>query len=280
MILKNVLRYIGFLSIDVVLGALAGGIMAVKLLNTQMSVYWWIVLALSVWIIYTADHLIDSLKIQSKAFAKRRQFYHKYFKKLLGAIIILSTAVIYLSLNFLSQKIIFYGMFLGAIIFLYFLFLYFSPTEKIRFLPKELIVAIIYTAGIYFAPLTQTSIPINLLNGLLIFIFFLVVWSDILLIAVFEYEKDLHDGFISFPILFGEKKTTVLIKSILLLVCILLIYSVFYFDKIRLSAAAILFLISVFQLIIYTKRKYFIKNERYRIFTEIIFFLPALMYFT
>ena len=58
----NLLQLFQAFSLDVVIGALAVGLFAIKLLLVRPNPWWWLVLALSVWVVYTADHLIDGFQ--------------------------------------------------------------------------------------------------------------------------------------------------------------------------------------------------------------------------
>jgi len=265
----------------VVLGALAGGVMAEKVLETKAGFYWWVILALSVWIIYTFDHLLDAIKIKDRTLAGRRVFYYNNLKILFVVLFIVGLADVYLSLRFFSSRVIFYGGLLGLITALYFLLIHLIDNQKLFLFQKEIIVALIYTAGIYLVPVLTSPEMINTQQILIIISFFLLVWSDILLIAVFERKDDLHDGFASFPVIFGIQKTDRLIQRLVKAVFVLQIFTIAFFPykNIYFVANLLLVAIGLGQLLIWNKRLYLQKNNRYRLLTEFVFYLPALMFF-
>ena len=78
--LGKVYRLAQFLSLDVVLGALFTGMMAAKLLNCPLPLAWWIGFPLSVWIFYTADHLMDAYRLGAQAHTDRHLFHYTYFR--------------------------------------------------------------------------------------------------------------------------------------------------------------------------------------------------------
>ncbi len=280
-ILIKIYKRISFLSLDIVLGALSGSIMAQKVFNTPINYSWLIILGISVWIIYTADHLLDSIKSKNLIAAERRLFYRKYFKLLFVLEIFFLIIVLYMSFKLIEIKLIKAGLIIGLLIAFYFLMLYLFNAKKTLLLQKEMIVALIYTTGIFIAPLSKVYPDINIYQILIIISFFLIVWADILLIAIFELNKDIHDNFTSLPVIIGIESTAGFM-SILLYIAFIFIVLISLFSQINTiytMSSIILFVIGISQIIIYKQRYYFSKNDIYRFATEAIFFLPAFMIF-
>ena len=273
------IKYFGFLSFDVVLGALASGVMAVRLLNVQMPGYWWLILGTAVWLVYTSDHLLDAVKMKNRPDAERRQFINRNFWGLSITVLIVGLLNLILSIYYLDKSVLYSGFLIGLIIIGYFLLINFLKIKRRIFLQKELIVALIYTAGIYIAPLLRINFLINAVQIILIVCFFLLVWSDILLIALFEYEKDLHDQFKSFPVLYGKQISQTVIKLILfaVLLALIAINLFFKYNRLVFVSSIILACIAALQFFLLKKRSLFSKNDTYRIFTEGMFYLPAVL---
>ena len=59
----RLIRFMNILSLDVVAGALLSSAFAAALLEVRPAVPYWMVLGMSVWIIYTADHLVDAYRL-------------------------------------------------------------------------------------------------------------------------------------------------------------------------------------------------------------------------
>ncbi len=274
-------KYFNFLSLDVVLGAMSGGILAAKLLHTNINYCWLSILGISVWMIYTADHLLDSLQSKNKAPAKRRLFYRKYFKLLVVFEVCFLILVLFLSIRFLQPKIVEAGLTVSLFIAIYFLTIFLFNAKKTLWMQKEFIVALIYTIGIFITPFIEAYPNIKVSQILIFSSFLLTVWSDILLIAIFEYDKDKHDAFSSLPIMVGIKKSILIMYLLLTASFILLLIANSFFstNKIYLWSSFIILLIGVIQVLIHKQKTYFENNERYRIITEAIFFLPALIIF-
>ena len=78
---------LNILSIDIVIGSVAGGIFVVKLLNIQPGFAWRIILPFSVWIVYSLDHLIDGIIYKNSSLTLRNLFYYHYRKEVFKLII-------------------------------------------------------------------------------------------------------------------------------------------------------------------------------------------------
>jgi len=275
------IRKLQVLSIDVVLGALSGGVLAVKSLNVQMGVAWWIVLAVAVWIVYTTDHLIDSNKLGNTASGERRLFYYENSRIILVTTIVLVVVVLFISFLLLDNKIVWFGLSMGIFVAIYLLLIQIKGSKKTIWLQKELIVAIVYSTGIWAGPILCSLNIIGFYEIILIASFFLIVWADILFIAQCEIENDKRDGFTSLPVIIGEKNTVKLISLILSVSGLSLLFLIFSQNTdLRIIISAIILLIMSFVLHISLRNKnVLLKRERYRVLAEGIFFLPALIVF-
>ena len=267
------------LSIDIVFAALSVGLMSTKVLSVNMQTAWWIVLALSVWIIYTSDHLIDSNKLGDSASSERRLFYHKNFKLILIIVVILILVTSFISFLFLEIQTVYFGIAMSLFVAVYLLVIQLKGSDKIWWLQKELIVAIVYVFGIWGAPILYGLNKITISEMILVFTFIQIVWADILIIALYELKNDKQDKFTSLPIIIGKKKTELLIlflliESIFLSVMLLFIQET---RKEIVFAVIIMILMIFIMLFMLKKQSYFKHNERYRLVAEAVFFLPILM---
>lgn len=88
--LQKLFCYLSWLSIDVVLGAMAGMLFFEELLHANLHWPAYVLLALAVWSIYTLDHVLDVRK-KTKALSDRRTFHLRNWNAL---VILLSLAVV------------------------------------------------------------------------------------------------------------------------------------------------------------------------------------------
>ena len=97
-----VFSYAEMLSIDICIGVIGSGALAASFLHAKMRLVWWVILPAAVWVIYTADHLLDAKKIRKEIVNARHKFHREQFTVLaiLAAIVALGcliAAPLYLS---------------------------------------------------------------------------------------------------------------------------------------------------------------------------------------
>jgi len=276
----NFLKTLQLLSIDVVIGTLAVGYMATKLLDITPNPVWWLILPLIVWVVYSLDHIIDSYKNSSDAVIIRHRFHYTYRKPIIIAMIIASIVSITLSLVFLEKQIIYFGLLLSIFIALYFFIIFILKKKKSLLLQKELIIAFVYTSGIFLAPLVWhgEKLPYPIL--LVIFNIFILAWLEGIMISWFEYDKDIADGHTSFTVIVGKINTRrFLIVTQVLLAVLTKISMLSVTTKVEFVALIITIIMDIILLIIVFNPDKFYKNDYYRLLGESVFLLPALIYF-
>ncbi len=243
-----------------------------------MSICWWLCLATAIWVIYTADHLVDAIKI-SAPLDGRRMFYHRHFKMLLLVVVVLSIIVSILGLTFLSSKIIVFGVAIGLISALYLSLVFFFGQKKKVWLQKELYVSVIYTIGIWGSIILMSLKTLNLEELLIILSFFMLVFSDILIFSIYDHRQDVINQFVSLIELLGINKVARLIITLLIASCSLSIALLFFSEpKFKVTGAILLLMAIVLSWIFIGKDK-LANNEWYRYIGETVFFLPALILF-
>jgi len=203
----RLLEILQFLSIDVVVGTLCMAVFATRILNVTANPIWWIILPLSVWVVYSLDHIVDSRKKRDKAVIQRHRFHYIYRRHIITAIAIAAIICLTLCILFLEKQIIIYGSILSGFIFCYLLIIHFSTKKKSILLQKELIIAVVYTLGIFLAPLIwYNGIP-SYPTLYVIFVIFLLAWFEGIMISWFDYDQDIIDGHTSFTIVVGKENT-------------------------------------------------------------------------
>jgi len=271
-------QWLNRLSIDVCLGALAGGIMATRYLDVDPGWAYWIVLPLTVWLIYTADHLIDGWKIKRKASHQRHIFHQDYRRKLIfsSSLILILTA--FFAFVYLPDEIIIFGSILGimAVIYLIIVLLIPSSSSAILF-QKEVFVALFYTAGIW-GPVLVIKIDYSYHEYLAISLFFFLAFAELILLSLKEINADKKDGQRSIPIVSGIRFARVLflITGVyVLLASTLLILSNPSDTAIKAGYIFITMQVGLFVIFFFPETKN--NSQLQRSLGEAIFFLPALI---
>jgi hypothetical protein len=270
--------FLRFLSIEVVLDAMAVGIFAVKWLRINPPAVWWPVLAISVWIIYTTDHLIDAWQLKDKSTIDRHRFHHTYFGLFIGIIVVLAIGNLMMISFFSDPRIIAFGILLAFIVFAYFTALLLKNIFRVH-LPKELIVAFVFVSGIWFVPILLSNRNMDLLSVFILILFLGLAFCEGAMVSFFEYKQDSIDSHTSFAVPYGTKITQKIIKIILfiLLITNLFLY-IFTRSTVEVAGLAILLFMNLLLFIIVQYPDFFAKKGRYRIVGDLVFLMPALLY--
>jgi len=266
------------LSIDVIIGTLAIGFMATKLLRVTANTYWWIVLPLTVWVVYSLDHVIDSFKNKNAAVIARHRYHYTHKREFILAIITISIISLALSLLFLDKEIIKYGVLLSSITGIYLALIYLLKKRRFFLFQKEILIAAVYTIGIFLAPLIwHRNIPPYPVILVIINIF-LLAWIEGVMISWFEYEDDLSDGHTSFATMFGRKNTRLFLIATQVILAVITKLSILYITTTLEFTALIITIVMdiILFVVIMNSDKLFIQKY-YRTIGELVFILPILI---
>jgi hypothetical protein len=124
-------------------------------------------LALAVWIIYTADRVLDAFKEQTLPTA-RHLFYMRYKQ---GALLGLAIAVCIgvLSCVDLEWPVLLFGTAACVLVALYMVSVHIRPFSKLL-IPKELRVSALFALGTVLVPLVKTGVHVRSLSAVLLFV--------------------------------------------------------------------------------------------------------------
>lgn len=258
-------RLLNVLSIDVALGAVCSGIFFAHILQADITSYSLISLGLSVWIIYTVDHLLDAKKINTLATTNRHRFHQQHFQ-LLSILVIVAASINAVLLFFIRRPALITGIVLVVLVILYLLI-----QHSLKFL-KELFVAVVYTTGVLLPAMTNTQLHWKDWNWMVIAQFILIAFLNLIIFSWFDYENDVHDKRVSFVTIFGKKSSKVFIYLLFILSMTLWVAAF----SLQVETMIILGMnVALFNMVYC--HSYFAQNDRYRILGDAIFFLPLLV---
>ncbi len=268
------------LSVDVVAGSVAMGILAVKVCHAEVPLAWWFVLPLTVWVMYTLDHLLDATQTDRAPTIGRHLFHRRHAGVLSYWILVLGAIALGLTLVYLPHQIIVGGMLISVIILLYFISLRVLPMYIKKWIPKELIIACIYVGGIFLVPWWYSDRSMPLENGSLIMVIVLLVWSEGAMASWYDRDNDLRDGHHSFATVMGKALSKRIISGVLLITWLSLIMRFLHQVTMELQAIyVVLIVINMGLLLIMNANAYFAKNAGYRVWGEVLFILPVVLVF-
>ena len=201
------IAWINLLSLDVVTGSLLSGVFAAHVMKVSPGWAYWVVLGSSVWIIYTLDHLVDAMRLKADAHTTRHLFAFKNSYILVGAVGVLAVLDVFLVLRFLEKKVLIFGLAMGVLALVYFLVLHHGKSRQSILVQKEIIVALVYTAGIWGVPVLYAEPLLTNSLALLIVGFFALALMNTLLLAIRDYATDRLDNHPSFALRTGRIST-------------------------------------------------------------------------
>jgi hypothetical protein len=266
-VVERAYRFLNLLSIDIAIGAIACGMYFAWVLHVHVRPYALASLGITVWIIYTADHLLDAWKVKGRASTERHRFHQDHFRTL---VVLLTMAVVidFILIFFIKRPVLFAGLYMIGFVVVYLLF-----HNKLTFL-KEFFVALLYCVGVLLPSLTVTDVSLEMKHYLLFISFFMLALINLLLFSLFDRKDDEKDKRQSFVTLFGEGSTRGTI-TILSSINMLLVF--YLFSEWNETLVVIIpFLMSTVLMTIMIFSRWFERNNRYRLLGDAVFLLPLL----
>lgn len=266
--LSSVYRLINVLSIDIASGAVVSALFFGKLLNVTILPFALVALWLTVWIIYTADHLRDAKTIRHRASSDRHRFHQKHFKTLfvLMGIAIAADAGLML---FMRTLVFEWGLVLAAVVLVYFII------QRYLKIFKELFIAFLYTCGVLLPSVSVILVPILWYQEVVMIQFGLLAFTNLLIFSWFDAEDDLADHQESFATIAGKSFTSICIWTIsvvnVLLGTVLIWTSRFYPEPVIIIIGMNIVLAVLFKAFDWVRH-----HNRYRLIGDAVFLLPVI----
>jgi len=257
-------RIINLLSIDVALGAICSALFFARLLGVNILPYGLISLGLTVWIIYTVDHLMDARRINAQAATARHQFHQQHFNTLF-VVVLITMAANAVIIFFIRKPVLISGVIVALLVGVYLV-----VHRYLNFL-KEVFIALFYTIGVLLPSIAVTSVDYSEWPWIVIVQFFITALINLILFSWFDYEKDLLDGHRSFVTVLGVAASKVFIGILFVSILILTVIA----DTSGMSSIVILVMNSVL-LTVSVFHQYFAINDRFRLAGDVVFFVPLL----
>ena len=275
---QSILNFINTYSILVAIGSLSSYLFFSNLFDVKPNYVLALGLSLSLWIIYTLDHLLDGLSIGKDASSIRHREHFLKHKQMIRWM--LFSLIILIGLSFWVPQVYYgYVLFLFILTLLHFCINYFLSRKYtfLRYL-KEIFVALVVTIGFVITPLIGNEESLNLTQLIYIFIiFYFINLSNLLIFSFFDRDRDHRDNMLTIAHLYSHRKLKRLIylgigmsTTILVISYInghLTLISFFVFASMQLT---LLFITSF--------PSYFKFSDRYRFFGDLIYLYPIVVF--
>lgn len=268
-------KIIRALSLDVVAGACISSVALGSVLYEQVQIVPVVALGLSVWVIYTFDHLWDVRKKETEP-VTFRHFIHWKYSRLIQVFFGAAVISLLIFLAFVPRILLWSGLLLGLGVILYFWVN--IRFKKRRWLPKEVVGAFIYAAGVFLPALATDYFHVPVASWVFFAEFFLLALINLYIFSFYEFSKDKKQGYHSMVTDFGIKRSKQIIAFHFVLLLGVALLALWQLPAHMLMLHLILVIMGVQLLAIFIFPRYFEKAERYRIAGDIIFLYPAALY--
>ena len=268
--MKKIYQYFHLLQFDIAFGAVGISIWFARLENIQYDYLIPTLLGLTVWLIYTFDHLLDAYRYRHQIKGGRYEYFLKHWKVLIIICSLIAIPSFFVALQ-LSKQLWQVGITLSMVVSVYLFLAHFARSKF--YLLKELFVDIIYTGGVLIANIAEKGFRHN---SLAIFWVFAVVFCVLLIYSILEREDDARMKMPSITKQLGLKQITNihdLFLSAAFMSWLLLSYA-YSFDWLWLLPSSIM-MIMFLQFRI--KAPYFYRMGTHRNYGELIFVIPCIV---
>lgn len=262
-------RCFNSLSLDVAAGAVVSSAFFAHVAGQTLSLSILICLGLSVWLIYTADHLVDAYRLKTEAVTARHRLHQQYFRVIGIAFLALFLANLWIVFS-LPRSIILHGASLGVVVVIYFL-----VQARLLFL-KEVFGAALYTVGVILpvaaSPAFVSSKPFWILTAL----FFFIALLNLMLFSWFDAERDRIHKHPSFVTTLG-KSTARKVMLVFFVTGTLAVIMGWWMGSVTAMQASIYGAMILTLWLLLVAKNHFESSDNHRLLGDIVFFYPLWM---
>lgn len=160
--------------------------------DTEFPMVLHLILGLSVWCIYLADRLYDTLRTDAAAMATdRHRFTRRYFKPLAAALCIAAAANLALIIRCVPQNLIVSGLITAALLGVYYVIRLRGGARLAALIPREILCGMLFSLGCVITPHAYAepgTIGVRFWLGA--FLLGLACSASCILISIWEREED------------------------------------------------------------------------------------------
>ncbi len=266
-----------YLSLDIVLGALASTCLAAGLFHAQPAWPWWLCLALTVWLLYTGDHLLDAWRHRKKIERKRHYFLLEHRRNLIWFMGVAATIDVMLIINLLDKELFKYALVLAGLVLLFYAMRHVFRKNRILQIPGEFFVMLLYMAGTWLGPAVAFEGSIEAGHGMIALIFLGVLLMNLGVISLYDIKLDSRMGIASLANLLGIKRTRNLLLGSAIAIYLISLLQFLIFDMDRFSQYALILtgMCTILLLVLYYPSR-FRKNDYFRLAADAVLMMGFL----
>jgi hypothetical protein len=249
-VFRTTLHFFNLLSLDVVLGAVAGMYFFSDILESKSPLLSYFLLGMAVWGIYTLDHLVDAKMTNKQATSPRHKFHQQNFHLIsLAWVLVVLTGFSFLFLFPEIHFVIIPGILLALIMTSLMACLRWIG-EKASWL-KEISTAVFYVSGITMVPWLLKNPDFNTeIFYLLVSAYLMLAFLNLLILSYMDQRVDERDGFGSILVILTKSQLSHLIWFLGIFGVVFLVVIFFWqpsYFKIHISMVLLMFLSHLIQ---------------------------------
>lgn len=187
-------RTFQFLSLDIVGGAMASSLFASRMLEARPGWAWWVALGITVWLLYTGDHLLDAWKFRKKGLRDLHRFIFNHRRILMWIMGIAAVTDLMIIFNFLGTLLVKYALLLAGLVLLFYAMRHLFRRNRLFFIPGEVFVLLLYMAGTWLGPWVARQGALRTSHALVAILFTLVLLMNLGVISLYDVKLDSRMG--------------------------------------------------------------------------------------
>lgn len=273
----KIYRTLHFLSLDIVLGALATSFFGSRLFASDPGLIWYITLALTVWLLYTGDHILDAFKHRKKIERELHYFMMKNRKTLVWSMGVVAVVNMLLIFNLLDQELMKYALFLAGLVLLFYAMRHVFRKNRLLSIPGEVFVLLLYLAGTWLGPAVAMEGGFEAGQGMIALIFMGVLLLNLGVISLYDMKLDSRMGISSLANLLGTKRTKNLLLGTAISIYLICLLQFMVSDMDRYSQYALILsgMTTILLLVVYYPSR-FRKNDYFRLTADAVLYMGFL----
>ncbi len=261
----KVYRYFNLISVDVACGAAVCAAFFADLTGIELRFEGIASLGITVWIVYSLDHLLDVRGLKVEASTERHLFHQQNFR-VIGLLVLAASALDLCMVLFIRQQVFVWGVVLAMTVLIYLLIQrWIGPL-------KELIGALLYTGGVLLPALSLRSDSLSISMLMMIVIFFLTALINLVLFSWFDLESDQRDRHRSIVTWLGKSSAKKVLEGLFFVQGAILLM-VLCQESERRGAFILLGMNLVLFLLFFFSRQ-FERDNYYRLIGDAVFLFP------
>ena len=272
-------RFFHFMSLDIVLGALATSVLAARLFSANPGFAWWVCLGMTVWVLYTGDHLLDAWKHRKSS---QREMHRYIFEKkgiLIYVLGLVSVADMILVFNMLDKNMLKAALVLVGAVFLFYAMRHVFRSNRLLFIPGEVFVLLIYLSGTWMGPYIARTVTPGPAHILVLVMMACVLLLNLGIISLYDVKIDKRLGISTLAGTLGRKHTRNLMIATAVVVFLMALLQFMVYGPVR-STQFALILAGMTGLLLWVllSPSRFRDKEAYRLATDAILYMAFLSF--